>query len=216
MPLKLGLTNPERLDGATREEFEHLIAAIQGTLSQQSDLVNELSSSIGSGTLANIPTGLNSGDAGFRYRITDYGHEVVWSGSRWDFAPGDDGNGYFQDFAITPQQNGWALCDGSVTDYLLMGSTIVATSITLPSASGYYRKSAGAYNATLVAGSMSGETDDVGDSGGSGQMDIFGAGVTAGVDFTAVYTSSTFIHRHGAGTLNPDPPHFEVLTYFRR
>lgn len=161
--------------------------------------------------------GLGVADEGYLAFEPNYGHFLRWTGTVWQFAPGDPGNGYFEDFAIAPQQVGWALCDGSATDYLTVGAvSLSVTAITPPNLSGYYRKGAGSYTGTLVAGSTSGETDDVGDSGGSGQMDIFGAGVTAGVDFTAVYTSSTFIHRHGAGSLDPDPAHLGVLMYFRR
>ena len=222
MPLKLGLTNPEMLPPTTREELEHLMAALQAALSQQSDLLNELSTSFLAGTLAEIPTGLGSGDAGFRYRITDYGHEVVWDGSAWDFAPGDDGNGYFQDFAITPQQSGWALCDGSATTYLLLGSTITATAITPPNLTGYYRKSAAAYSATPIAGSTSGQTAEVGEAGATADdMDIAANAVDVGATFDAVIGpggvgTSKFRHKHDAGTLVPDPAHVDVLTYFRR
>lgn len=220
MPLKLGLTNPERLDAATREEFEHLLASLQGALTQQSDLVNELSASIRTGTFAELPAGLSSGDAGFRFRITDFGHEVVWDGSAWDFAPGDDGNGYFQDFAITPQQDGWAKCDGSATTYLQMGSTITAVPITPPNLTGYYRKTAAAYSAAPVAGSVSGQTGEVDDAGATADdMDIAAGGVDFGATFDAAMgplSGSKFKHSHSGGSLSPDPPHVDVMTYFRR
>jgi hypothetical protein len=65
--------------------------------------------------------GLGAGDAGYVAFETAYGHLLRWTGAVWEFAPGDCGNKFFRDFIGTPQETGWALCDGSATDYLKLG-----------------------------------------------------------------------------------------------
>lgn len=165
--------------------------------------------------------GLGISDAGYLAFEPNYGHFLRWTGTVWQFAPGDPGNGYFEDFALAPQQVGWALCDGSATDYLTVGGvSLSATAITPPNLSGYYRKGGAAYSGVLVAGSVSGQTAEVGDAGGSADdMDIAAGGVDFGAAFDAAMgplSGSKFTHKHGGGTLDPDPPHVVVLPYFRR
>src|SRR5947207_9997037 len=43
---------------------------------------------------------LGASDAGYVAYLTDYGHFVRWTGTVWQFAPGDVGNGFFRDFAF--------------------------------------------------------------------------------------------------------------------
>jgi hypothetical protein len=112
-------------------------------------------------TLADQVTGLGTADAGYLAFVTDYGHLVRWTGSVWEFAPGDDGNGYFQHFALTPQQNGWQLCDGSTVAYLVMGSlTITTANIAVPNlvSTPAYLKS-GTYSGTRVGANGSTDTE---------------------------------------------------------
>lgn len=109
---------------------------------------------------AGQPT-LGAGDVGFLGFVTDYGHWVRWTGTIWQFAPGETGNGFFRDFAIVPQEAGWQLCDGSATDYLVVGAAaLTVTAITPPNLAGApaYRKSAAAYSGAPVAASAPGIT----------------------------------------------------------
>lgn len=107
---------------------------------------------------ASVPTDLGADDEGFLLQITDYGHRVRWDGAAWAFAPGDQGNGYFQDFAVAPTVPGWKLCDGSATTYLSMGATITATAFNTPNLAGSpaYRKSAAAYTGSIDAATAPG------------------------------------------------------------
>lgn len=85
------------------------------------------------GVLADQPTGLTADDEGYLYGVSDYGHLVRWSGSVWEWAPGDPGNDYFQDFRAAPTQTGWAFCDGSTVARLTVGAaTLTTTNVTLP------------------------------------------------------------------------------------
>lgn len=112
-------------------------------------------------TLANIPT-LGADDVGFLFFATDYAHTFRWGGAAWTFAPGDEGSGFFRDFAIAPAGAEWAVCDGSATDYVASDATVHA--ITPPDLTGgVYRRGAAAYSSTVHAasgGTISGDTSD--------------------------------------------------------
>jgi hypothetical protein len=143
-----------------------------------------------------VPTDLGVDDEGFLLQITDYGHRVRWDGAAWEFAPGDQGNGYFQDFAVAPTVPGWALCNGIATTYLTMGATIAETAITPPNLSGSpaYRKSAGAYTGAIdaaVAPGISGSTGSTapGISGNVASNPVNISGETA--DATATISGQT-------------------------
>lgn len=177
-------------------------------------------------TIATQPT-LGVSDEGYLGFEADTRHMVRWTGAAWEFAPGDVGNKFFRDFAGTPQESGWALCDGSSVDYLTLGATLTVTSITLPNLTGSpaYRKSAAAYTGTITAASgttasdgahtHTGTTDNapniVGDVRTVGAYDQYGFGTTQhNHTFT---TGSGGSHTHGPGTI--DPAHLDVLPYFR-
>lgn len=175
-----------------------------------------------SGTLAAQPT-LTAADAGYLYRITDYGHTVRWTGVAWEFAPGDVGNKFFRTFAGAPSEVGWQLCDGTVSDYLVLGAALTVTAFTVPNVpAGTFLKALGAYTGAIdaaVPSAMSGETANVGDSGGTGNMDIIGYSAGVGPGHSVIDASSVFIHRHGAGSLAATggaPASLGTLLYFRR
>ncbi len=107
------------------------------------------------GTLAQQPTGLGPADAGLLYQVlAPYNHTVRWSGTVWEFAPGDCGNGYLADRVIAPQEAGWALCDGAATDYLKVGgATLTAQAFTTPVMLGAFRKGASTYTGAVIAAS---------------------------------------------------------------
>jgi hypothetical protein len=199
------------------------------------------------GTLAEQPTGLGPDSDGLLYFVADYGHMVAWNGSlsRWEFAPGDCGNGFFRDFAITPQETGWQLCDGSTVAYLVVGAATLTTSnFTTPNLNGSnaYRKSAGSYSGTINAAgatSSDGGHDHGGATGSGGDHDhggltgnsdggIGGIVVTSGVVLAVEdyahkhYLSASGTHTHtvssGGGHTHTtgEPANMLVKAYFRR
>lgn len=103
--------------------------------------------------LADQPT-LGASDEGYVAFVSDYGHLVRWTGTVWEFAPGDVGNGFLRAFPVAPQETGWQLCDGTATDYLTVGgASLTATAFTTPDldANPAYLKSANAYTGTINA-----------------------------------------------------------------
>lgn len=109
------------------------------------------------GTRTQAPTDLGVHDAGFLFACTDFGHILRWNGAAWTFLPGDSGNGYFADFAISPDASLWAPCDGTATTYLTLGATLTTTAFTTPNlqsggaaGTGVYRKGSAAYSSTVL------------------------------------------------------------------
>ena len=143
-----------------------------------------------SATRANVPTTLAVGDEGTLYYVTDYNHLVRWDGSAWQFA--DDGNGHIVHCSAA-KGLGWALCDGSTVDKLVVGAAALTTaSVTLPNLTSTeaYLKTASSYNGSLVAaGGASGATAPSTDS--QGGHDHGGA------------TGSGGDHDHGGATGSP-------------
>lgn len=84
------------------------------------------------------PRQIKAGGIGF---VSDYGHMVRWTGSVWEFAPGDPGNGYVVPFAVAPQGVGWGLCDGSAYAYLVVGgATLTTANFTTDTGGNYFRR----------------------------------------------------------------------------
>ena len=110
---------------------------------------------ITSQTIAQVNAlGLGSGDEGALYRLSDgFGHLVRWSGSVWEWGPGDPGNGYRQDFFITPDATRWAPCDGNNTTYLtgIGTTTLAATTFATPNITAGTFPASGAYTGSVVA-----------------------------------------------------------------
>ncbi len=75
--------------------------------------------------IANIPHGLNAGDAGRTFWATDYQHLYQWGGSAWTFADGEQGSGFIRWFLVPPRAGKWQLCDGStgIVEALANGTT---------------------------------------------------------------------------------------------
>lgn len=203
--------------GATADAIYSLWKAFNDLLVQSTPATE------GTGTFANQPA-LTPGDAGFIYNVTDYGHRVRWTGTVWEWAPGDLGNNFFVIMSAAPSANGWILCNGAVTDYLVVGAAALAVApITLPNpADGTFLKKLAAYTGAVdaaVAPGISGETADVGDSGGAGNMNMFSFGAAAG-GHNVLDSTSTIIHRHGVGSLAVNaagtPAALGGPLYFRR
>lgn len=89
-----------------------------------------------SGTLAKLPN-LSAAQAGTLYFVTDYAHNLEWTGSAWQWAAGENGSGYI---VTVPSGvtlgTGWHACDGSSQKMLL--STGTTQSVMLPNTSGAY------------------------------------------------------------------------------
>jgi hypothetical protein len=180
----------------------------------------------GAGTLAAQPT-LGVGDAGFIYNITDYGHRVRWTGSVWEWAPGDPGNDYFAFFRAAPTANGWQVCDGSTVARLVIGgATLTTSNVTLPNLSGSaaYLKTAAAYTGSIVAASgstASAGSHDHGFSTGNNDASVLShvPGVYTQTSAADPHghsgtTDAVGDHAHGVGSI--DLAHLDTLPYYRR
>jgi hypothetical protein len=103
-------------------------------------------------TLATQPA-LAAGDAGFLGFVgPPYNHFVTWDGAKWLFTAPDWGPGAIAPFAVPPQPAGWQACDGTATDYLVVGgATLTTAPFTTPNLNGTpsYIKSAAIYSGAL-------------------------------------------------------------------
>lgn len=74
-----------------------------------------------------IPNNFTINEAGVIFGVLDYGHQLVWNGTAWNFSPGDPGSKYFVDTPGT-RPNGpvgaWALCDGTAVNILQNDGTL--------------------------------------------------------------------------------------------
>jgi hypothetical protein len=100
--------------------------------------------------LATLAASLTADDEGRLVEVTDYAHVLRWSGSAWEWGPGESGSGMLQHFAVAPG-TGWAACDGATVNYLKSDGT--TGSVTLPNTAGSpaYLKAAAAYAAAINA-----------------------------------------------------------------
>jgi hypothetical protein len=93
--------------------------------------------------LKDVPTRLDQKDAGLLISIAGYHHLLRWEGERWDFACGDVGNRFYRTFpaGLTPQEEGWHLCDGTTATYLVVGGAVLQTAdfVTPVVANQYFR-----------------------------------------------------------------------------
>lgn len=68
-------------------------------------------------TQSTLPT-LTPQDAGALIHVTDFNHVLQWTGTGWEWGPGDAGGGYIQGFLTPPVALGWHICDGSTVGML--------------------------------------------------------------------------------------------------
>lgn len=192
-----------------------------------------------------IPTDLTVNDVGFLLAVVDYNHVLRWTGTAWEFAPGDGGNGFFRDFAIAPQEAGWLACNGQEATYLKIGTSLVAARVRLPdeATTPAYHKAAAAYDPqvhaavpAVIAGATASEaahthpvtvpdwditvtpvTETVQSGGGADVADD--TAITAVLHGLTMPTGVGTPHGHGSGTLANDttgePAHVNVRRYFR-
>lgn len=188
--------------------------------------------------LANKPADLGDNDTGFLFYGTDYAHTWRWTGTAWQYAPGDRIAGeiaWFTEAAGT----GWALCNGAaVTRTTAVAGT---AAFTTPNLIGAYAKGGSTYTGALVpaSGSASGTTDA--ESGhthavttgavttGLGSGDVFTAASAAGfgtrwewhvhdVPGQTVTSAAGSAHNHtitGLTLSGVEPQHVDLLPYFR-
>jgi len=147
----------------------------------ESDLVVLVDST--QANLATLAATLTADDAGLLVNVTDYAHVLQWTGSAWQWGPGETGGGYLGLFDVAPSPGtGWKLIDGTGDDGSPIGvahpikilksdgttrSNITAANMT----GGAYPKAAGAYNGAVTAATVpgiAGSTATVGVSGGVG------------------------------------------------
>jgi len=65
---------------------------------------------------ANLPdaTDLGASDAGLLCWVTDFNHVLRWTGTGWQWAPGELGSDFIVAFVTGPDpQTGWQACDGT-------------------------------------------------------------------------------------------------------
>lgn len=90
-------------------------------------------------------------DAGYQVRISDYEHEIVWTGSTWRFAPGDASKYLVHSIDGNPPNGGvWHLCDGSsVNVFEVVGGVPQVNAFTLPDLTTAAIFRGGAYTGTI-------------------------------------------------------------------
>lgn len=195
-----------------------------------------------SGNLADIPTayhattnprGLRQNDAGYIYEATDYKRRFRWTGTAWEYAPGER---LTREIIWYPGTlpSGWALCDGSSVTVTAANAT--TGSFTTPDLTGQFVKG-GTYDGSVVGASTpaitgatasdGNHTHNVSASGtAAATANVAGSNVAAGafsLDVTAHThavsvtgaTDSQGAHAHGAGTLalsgSAEPAHVLLL-----
>jgi len=96
--------------------------------------------------------GLSGSDKGREFGVSVYNHRLRWTGTAFEFAPGDCGSHYFAERPGVPQETGWQLCDGTVTSYLVVGAVLSAAAFTTPNeVAGTFHKSIAAYTGSIDA-----------------------------------------------------------------
>jgi len=198
-------------------------------------------------TLANKPTDLGwkptnkTVDTGFLFYATDYAHTWRWTGTTWEFAPGDRFSGEIAWFAL-PLGTGWALCDGSPTTMTTPTATTVA--VNTPNLIGAYAKGATGYTGTVIpaSGSLAGGTTDAESghthaidhdhpsfqSSGSAVDSTFSGGPYEGVSPAHKHNidvpayagtsgaGSAHTHTIGSMPVTAEPKHVDLMPYLRR
>ena len=158
--------------------------------------------------LAALAATLGASNAGLLVWVTDYNHVLEWTGSAYQWGPGENGSAFFQGFAVAPTGNGWHACDGSFVNYLKSDGTLGGSTLPDTAGSAAYMKFGSAYNSTIQVADAPVFTGSPAASGVT-----WNAGSTPQV-LEAVqfpYTPS------GAVSLPGDPiPNFTAILYFRQ
>lgn len=126
-------------------------------------------------TQATLPTNLTVNQKGFIVEVSDYAHTLRWTGSGWEWGPGDSGSGYLAPFLAAPAQAGWKLCDGSTVKQLNGDGSL--SDVTLP-------------DYTTAAYLKLGKTASIGPNAPSGASEAVSAGTPAGTNSAPVFTGT--------------------------
>lgn len=184
--------------------------------------------------LAALALTLKSNEAGLLVEVTDYRHILRWTGSAWEWGPGEDGRHDIVALPVDPDSTvGWQLCDGTATTYLKGdGTTGSYTTPNLVSTPAYLKLGTPVTGINAaVAPSFSGSATDPASTGitattaasGSGNI-IFpsGAGVLVTLDslgHTHPVTITDPTHDHTlSGSVGDDgePANIVMRPWFRR
>lgn len=167
--------------------------------------------------LASLPT-LTTADTGFLFYSTDYQHTYLWSGAAWSYAPGDEGSGRIEYFAVSPRGGVWQKLDGStgITESLANGTTaLVAFSglaagtvpdlITTPS----YLRGAAASTGTVNAATAPTFT------GTPAPIVTADFTLTGSPAITTLNGSNTSYTPAGTVSATGEPRHMDAIPYYR-
>ena len=99
--------------------------------------------------LATLAATLGPSNVGLLVWVTDYNHVLEWTGTAYQWGPGENGSAFFQGFAVAPSGNGWHVCNGAFVNYLKSDGTLGGA--VLPNIYGQnaYMKYGTAYNSTI-------------------------------------------------------------------
>jgi hypothetical protein len=172
--------------------------------------------------IANIPTGLNEGDAGLKFYATDYQHVYRWTGAGWSYDDTDAGSGFIQWFLVAPRKGLWQLCNGAspVTESTATGTTALVNFPGLPVGQMPNLAGANAYlrGAPAANGVVNGPTMPTLVSSRTGMTDLIQQqNTTGGGNTYTINTDALNPHDHsipGFATAG-EPAHIDAMPYYR-
>jgi hypothetical protein len=137
---------------------------------------------------------------------TTYTHCHRWTGSAWEWGPGETGSAFVQGFAIAPG-TGWKLCDGTGSPVTYEKADGTTATVAIPDMRGFFLQFAAAY-----AGTTNAATD------GAVVIVSTGPSATVAVQSGAGTTVATSGHTHTVNGTSTGalPPNIELLPYFRQ
>lgn len=181
------------------------------------------------------------GTGPFLAYVTEYNHTLQWTGTSWEWGPGESGSGMLVPFAIAPTGAGWHACDGTIgVSYLKSDGTL--GTVTLPDtvSTPAYVKLGASYTPTIsaaVAPTIGAATFTGTPATLTGSVGAIAQTATGGVNVLVASTTSVAVeaHTHPApsltmnsytpagtitaptSTLPADPvANFEALLFFRQ
>lgn len=159
------------------------------------------------GTLATIPAGLGTADAGFLFGATDYYHMYRWTGAAWDFAPGDSGSGFIVAAIASLLGALWAPCDGG--SYAVAKPDGTTVNVNTPDLTGDIFIQGGAYTGTRKAAAPA-TWDGAAKTGGQSNHHTHSVNIPSSNSFAA----GAFPAATGGvvGTSNESADHTHALT----
>lgn len=161
--------------------------------------------------LASLPADLATDElqdsTGLLAITTTYAHVHRWTGSAWEWGPGETGSAFVQGFAIAPG-TGWKLCDGSGSPVTYEKADGTTATVAVPDMRGFFPVYAAAY-----AGTTNAETTGTVTGTAASTTDLAGSNIAAGATSTDVPAHHHDVTGTSTGAL---PPNIELLPYFRQ